>query len=186
MISLIRNKLLHYSIPLQKLMQKLGKPEPKVKYSQVREAMYLSRPGDCILTREDWRLTNIFIPGYWSHAAIFDHEMNVVEAIGSGVQAVDPVEMLLKKDDFCILRPLFLDTIEKHEAAKYAHTQVGVPYDYIFSSNQAWYCSELVYFSYQYASPTVIPIKAEEVLGELSITPDHFKKSQSMKEIFKT
>lgn len=187
MISLLRNKLLHYSIPIQKLLQKLGKPEPRVKYAQVREALYLARPGDCILTREDWRFTNLLIPGFWSHAAIFDEGLQVVEAIGSGVQVVDPVEMLLKKDDFCILRPMFLHPVEANEASKYAKYQVGKAYDYMFSANNAWYCSELVYMAYVEASEKgLIPIKAEVVLGELSITPDHIKKCTSMKEIFRS
>ena len=100
MLDWIRYHLLSLSVPLQKLAQKIGKPEPIVTVDEVKEALKLIEEGDCILTREDFRLTNIFIPGHWSHAAIYVGNENIVEAIGSGVRPVNFFEMLLKKDCF--------------------------------------------------------------------------------------
>jgi hypothetical protein len=38
---------------------------------QALEFSYQFEPGDFYLTRKEWRLTNVGIPGFWTHSAIF-------------------------------------------------------------------------------------------------------------------
>jgi len=183
MIDWIRYRLLSLSVPIQKLMQKIGKPEPLVTYNEVLKALSLAKPGDCILTRENYRLTNIFIPGYWSHAAMYVGDSSIVEAIGSGVRIVNAVEMLLKKDEFVILRPSFLSLGQAELAAIEAKTYIGAPYDYFFDVNKALYCSELVYQCYKEAYGYKPPLKRSKTFGVYNINPNHFALSDSMRVI---
>lgn len=183
LLSWIRYHLLSLAVPIQKLMQKIGKPEPLVHYDDVLKAMLHIEPGDCILTRENYRLTNLFIPGYWSHAAIYVGGQEVVEAVAPAVRGVHIVEMLLKKDEFIVLRPSFLSKQEARLAAIEARTYIGIPYDYLFDTNKALYCSELVYQTYKEVTHQKPPLKLMKTFGVYNVNPDHFMQSKSMKVV---
>ena len=179
----IRYHLLSLSVPVQRLMQKIGKPEPLVHYTEVNNALQLMEPGDCILTRENWRLTNIFIPGYWSHAAIYVGGGEIVEAVAPEVRCVNAIEMLLKKDEFAVLRPTWMEKLARAQSALEARSYQGIKYDYLFDTNKALYCSELVYLSYKFAGEIKPPLKLMQTFGVYNVNPDHFAQSQSMKVI---
>jgi len=164
-------------------MQKIGKPEPLVTYDEIMKAYLLIEPGDCILTRENYRLTNLFIPGHWSHAAMYVGNYDIVEAIGTGVRKVNLFEMLLKKDEFVILRPSWLQRGEREFAAMEAKSYVGIDYDYYFDTNKALYCSELVYQAYKEVGSIRPPLKRMRTFGVYNINPDHFAESTSMQMI---
>lgn len=181
MLNWIRYHLLSLSVPIQKLMQKIGKPEPLVHFTEVANALNLMEPGDCILTRENWRLTNIFIPGYWSHAAIYVGGGEIVEAVAPSVRLVNAIEMLLKKDEFVVLRPSWMDKLARSQSSLEARSYIGISYDYLFETNKALYCSELVYQAYKYAGKTKPPLKLMKTFGVYNINPDHFAVSKDMK-----
>jgi hypothetical protein len=47
------------------------KHEYLINENQIKKFAHLLEPGDILLTRREWYLTNVGIPGYWSHAALY-------------------------------------------------------------------------------------------------------------------
>ncbi len=130
----------------------------------------LLQPGDVIITRHDDATTNIFLPGFWPHAAL--HIGTEEQRIGIGVEmdeerrsrAGDPVRILEARKDGVLLRPLS-DTLsvdccavlrpqlEPHEIAAAITTAItheGKQYDFEFDFRRAnkLVCTEVVYRSF--------------------------------------
>lgn len=147
----MRNTLLRLSIPIQKWLQKIHQPYPLVKGDFYVRARSLIQPGDILLSRETWHLTNLFIPGFWKHAAIIDTDCEyVIEAVGDpdGVRRVLLAEWILTKDYVVILR-CPESWYGKFAAVRAGH-QVGKKYDYIFKTgSKEFFCNELVAWSYK-------------------------------------
>lgn len=134
-------------------------------------------PGDILLTRRDWYLSNVGLPGYWSHAAIYigtaeqrteafganapqpamplprlgddPHEPLVIEAIGEGVLYTS-LEHAGDSDALVVLRPR-LPAAAKARALDRAFSYAGRPYDFNFDfrTDNEIVCTELVYKSYR-------------------------------------
>jgi hypothetical protein len=140
---------------------------PKRVTPELRERILrLAKPGDVFVTRHDDALSNLFLPGYWPHVALF---------IGSEAQrsrldlspqagAADPVVFLEAKKDGVRFRPAS-DTLEVDAlvilrpplsgadlagALAGAMRHAGKPYDFAFDFRNAdrLVCTELVYRSY--------------------------------------
>ena len=116
-------------------------------------AARLLEPGDIIITRHRDALSNLFLPGFWPHAALFvgDHEKGqgeVVEARKDGV-LLRSLSDTLSVDAFLILRAN-LGISVREGAAKQALTHVGKLYDFAFDFRQAHRlaCTALVYRSW--------------------------------------
>lgn len=147
MMNLI-SKILSYFEPIQKIMQKLGKPEPKMTRTQVDSILSKVEIGDIFLSYESLRLTSYFIKGDFDHAAIVSSKKSIIEAIGSGVQEVDLEEWLFKKDKVLHLRPRTTKEV-RFLAGANSLSFLNYQYDYSFSLNdERVYCSELVYLCY--------------------------------------
>lgn len=149
-------------------------------YYAARERL---KPGSIFVTRIFGELTSVLIPGYWSHAAIYcpvprtPDEM-VMEAEGAGVLETDLVTFIMSKDAVMILEPNLPDEVMARAAA-IATEQLGKPYDYDFefhlSGQKSFYCSELVWWSYdqackEFGIPSAFVPKVS--LGVATITPD--------------
>ena len=149
------------------------------------------RPGDILLEKTPFRLTDRFIPGHWGHVAIWmgtaaearailgddpllaTHERRlaegagVCEALRDGVQ-LNPLSRFLDVDDLAVLRcPLVGDELAAH--LRRSLRQLGKDYDFNFDVETAdrIVCSELVYQVY-----TGIPWPTGKALGRSTISPD--------------
>lgn len=106
-------------------------------------AIMLLEPGDVLMSHTRGELTNLFIPGYWSHGAIYVGDGLVAEAIAEGVVLTDIISFLTSKDDVAVCDPLFASAEQKRMAAAWARSQAkaGVKYDFGFAAgNGATYC----------------------------------------------
>ena len=153
------------------------------------------KPGDILLEKTPFRLTDSFIPGHWGHVAIWigtEAELKelglwddpvvkpyqteiragrcIVEALRSGV-TMNTVEHFLNIDDLGILRrdpALDRDTLRHHILL--ALRQVGKEYDFNFNieTTDKIVCSELAYVVY-----TDMTWPTEKALDRYTISPDN-------------
>lgn len=124
------------------------------------------QPGDVLITRHDDALSNLFLPGFWPHAAFYigsneqrdalgvrsdiviDDEITFLESKKDGVK-LRPVEDTLNVDAFVVLRPNLGNEL-KAEAISRGLTHAGKQYDFVFdfSTSDRLACTELIYRSY--------------------------------------
>lgn len=170
----MRSTILRLLIPLQRFIQKLHRPEPRINGAFFRFVDWQIANGDVLLSREDWHFTNYFIPGFWSHAALSSSE-SVIEAVGEGVKTVERAEWIIKKDYVMVLRPIFLSEDQKDAASEFAKDQVGEGYNYEFNpSDKQWYCSWLVYRAFRWAKHRS-PFVLRKTWGIPTVTPQDFE-----------
>lgn len=152
------------------------------------------KPGDILLERTPFRLTDFFIPGYFGHAAIWmgteaelkelgiwEHPTivplhdkirsgaSIVQALRPGT-IISPVMDFLDIDDFAVIRkrdPLSREELK--DALIATATQVGKKYDFNFdvATQNTLVCSELVYIAYM-----KIEWRTEKSMGRNTINPD--------------
>lgn len=148
------------------------KPAPRPSFVPVAEIAKVRKqlePGDLIFERRDWELSNIGLPGFWSHVALYigspserrrsfgedplpDPKLahvTVIEAIGEGV-IVSTFEHSADADYVAVVRPT-VPPPKKAEAIARAVRYLGRPYDFEFdfATDDRIVCTELVYKSYE-------------------------------------
>ena len=114
----------------------------------VREIL---QPGDVFVTRHDDAMSNVFLPGFWPHSALWlgAEDADILEAKKDGVLLRD-IEETLQVDAFTIIRPnLRPDQI--HAALKRGRSHVGKLYDFVFDfrTTDRLVCTEVIYRTYQ-------------------------------------
>jgi hypothetical protein len=144
---------------------------PKRITAQQRHALLdLARPGDVFITRHDDAMSNLFLPGFWPHAALFTGTKEQLEAVTGplppsqrlryrestrfleakkdGVRLRD-AEETLAVDACLILRPPLSDP-SLGEALTRALTHEGKLYDFLFDFRTAdrLACTEVIYRTY--------------------------------------
>ena len=161
--------------------------------SEVRTLAATLRPGDILLEKTPFRLTDKFIPGYYGHVAIWigtPDELRamgiwanplvqayakdiasgsrIAEALRPGVQ-LNPLSRFLNIDDLLVLRPRSISDGQLRDAVLRALAQVSKEYDFEFDveTDKRIVCSEIAYVVYpDIAWPT------SKILGRHSISPD--------------
>ena len=179
-LSYIRNFLLKTSLPVQHFLQIFNLPERAGCALWVREIDRDLVVGDIFLSRENWHLTNLFIPGFYSHAAIYVGNGKLVEAVHGGVVEADMIDWVLGKDFIAQVRPLYVSGHDRERAAAMARKLIGNPYDFLFvydpdeKKNKAFYCSEVPYFCFR-GTAFYTSFTPRESLGQLTITPQDYR-----------
>ena len=155
------------------------------------------QPGDIILERRNWYLSNAFLPGFWPHCALYvgtpkeleaigikyseldaeareahqqpehGHRRVILEAMSEGV-VFTSAEHSMHADYVAVLRPRLTDE-QRAEVIRNAFRYHGRPYDFgfDFSDESKLVCSELLYYSFG----DKLKFDLEPVLGKSVVTP---------------
>jgi hypothetical protein len=149
---------------------------PAERISEFREIM---QPGDVLVTRLEFALTNYFLPGYWPHAALYLGRMSelesmqlqnyksvktrwerlagldenedgrVLEALKDGVW-LRTVHSPFGADALAIIRPkLAREEVASALARGVAHDGKAYDFDFDFTRSDRMVCTEVVYRSYE-------------------------------------
>ena len=105
------------------------------------------QPGDVLVTRHDDAMSNVFLPGFWPHSALWIGEDNtdILEAKKDGVLYRDLAETL-QVDAFTVLRPK-LSLTDIQTALGRASDHAGKLYDFVFDfrTSHRLVCTEVIY-----------------------------------------
>lgn len=184
------------------MVKKSGKHVTNEVREQVRD---LLQPGDVLVTRHKYALTNLFLPGFWPHAAMYvgsekeREELGVAvsenvaqcwngtkctfEALKDGV-LFRPLESTLAVDGFVLLRPtLSQDGIRQAIERIVVHEGKQYNFDFDFFRSDRLVCTELMYRAYDGIEHMNIALKeragrptlSAEDLCDLALDTDMFK-----------
>ena len=150
---------------------------PLISHAQVQELKRILEPGDIILERRNWYVSNGFLPGYWPHMALYVGTAEDLERRGLAMhpfvqphlekfrqpdrngherRAVEAVtsgvifsslEETASADHIAVLRPRVSEA-RKNAAIARAFSHYGKPYDFDFFSTHKLVCTELIYRAY--------------------------------------
>ncbi len=151
------------------------------------------QPGDILLEKTPFRLTDKLIPGHWGHAAVWigspadikrlgleenalvvkhrdsiQQGKMIVEALRSGVQ-LNSLKHFLNVDDVVVLRQSRLSDDDRRRIIIQSLRQLGKAYDFNFDveTTDRIVCSELVYLSHE-----KIQWPTSNLMGRSTISPD--------------
>ena len=191
-----RRLVLDAAYPIMILAAKFSKPEPCVTgefYEWVRANI---ESGDVLLSRENLRMTNLLIPGFWCHVGIciwIGDTPWVVEAVGAGVRKQTLAQFVLSKDHLMVVRKNNMSAEARAAGGQKTLTQIGKPYDYQLyyssddkekdkasfheDSTKAFYCAELSYWGLEEAAEEFKQpwdFELRETLGVMTIAPNDY------------
>ena len=124
-----------------------GDSHYKVKGPHQRAVLDVLKDGDILLRRYNNYLGSVFIPGYWSHAALYEGGGNVIHMLGKGITRED-ILTFMRTDDIAVLRCEDENKVKEAIAAARVQLDKGVSYDYDFNTDSPdeLYCTELIDF----------------------------------------
>lgn len=156
--------------------------QPKRVSDEVRGRLEaLLRPGDVLITRHERALTNLFLPGFWPHAALYtgterdrrrlgveldalrrarwSGTRRTLEALKDGVR-FRPLEETLAVDAVAALRPrLSPEAIAVGLARAAGHEGKGYNFDFDFFRSDRLVCTEVIYRAYDGLENFEIPLQ---------------------------
>jgi len=145
--------------------------------TQLDDLRAVLRPGDILIERRNWFISNSLLPGFWPHAALYlgsyeellelgvtadprvmsafqgqnelGDDFAVVEAIGEGVIFTSLEQSVGEADAVAVLRPILSDE-ELGEALSRALSHWGKEYDFDFdfTTTDRLVCTELIFRAY--------------------------------------
>jgi hypothetical protein len=157
------------------LVKNIGAPK-RVMPDVIESLKSKLQPGDVFITRHDDAMSNLFLPGFWPHGAlyigsaetremrgiaeVFDgykpstaETINILEAKKDGV-LLRPIEETLQVDAFVVLRPK-LNQSQINQALSRGLSHAGKLYDFIFNfaTSDRLVCTEVIYRAYHGIGP---------------------------------
>lgn len=137
--------------PISKIVAFFHIPDSDTTTEEFEQIKSLIKNGDCLVSRDKYALSNIFMPGEWKHAAIY-LDGYIYEAVTSGLRKTSLEEFFYKKDfvGLCRYAPLSIAQVEYGK--QFLNGKLGKKYDWDFSlsNDDRYYCSELCYLFYCY------------------------------------
>ncbi len=134
------------------------------------------QPGDVFITRHDDAMSNLFLPGFWPHGALYigppesrrergiaevsdgykhsaAEDINILEAKKDGV-LLRPIEETLQVDAFVVLRPKLSES-QISAALSKGLSHAGKLYDFIFNfaTSDRLVCTEVIYRAFHGIGP---------------------------------
>jgi len=148
---------------------------------KILEVRNLLQPGDVILRGFSMYLDGMFVPGDYSHGAIYVGDDTIVHAVAKGVSKINVVDFC-ECDRICILRPSGGQTLAIKRALEFVENDV--PYDFGFKRDtSALYCFELCAECYKELNVKIIRktamfglIKKKVYLAESFLKSDAFQR----------
>ena len=165
----------------------------------------LLRAGDIFITRHDDAMSNLFLPGFWPHAALYIGTQEERDLLGVSLSPSDgrclkcfdfleskkdgvlfrSIEETLQVDAFMVLRPR-LENPHMKDALMRAISHEGKLYDFMFdfSQSQRLACTALIYRGFHGVGPILFSLiqhagrsclSAEELIKQ-ALTSNHFEK----------
>ena len=178
-----------------------------VSSAELEQVSELLRPGDIIVTRHAKALTNLFLPGFWPHTALYigsaeqrdalgvhadwskeqrwTGDICVLEARKDGVK-FRPLSDTLCVDVFAILRPeLSDDGIRRGLERAVLHEGKMYNFDFDFFNSDRIVCTEVVYRAYDGLEDMQFPLQERAGRKTLSAEDllDYALNSRQMKPI---
>ena len=176
-----------------RMIAEIGDHENKRASKDIQEqAQAILEPGDVIVTRHDLVASNLFLPGYWPHTALYignedqrkdlnldledsildkwTGEINVLEAKKDGV-LFRPLTETLEVDEFIILRPnLSVDSLNAGLSRVCLHEGKGYNFDFDFFRSDQLVCTEVIYRAFDGLDD--IAFKLIERAGRFSLSAE--------------
>lgn len=177
-----------------RLVSELALPRTKkVTLEILAELESILQPGDIFVTRHRQALTNLFLPGYWPHAALYvgsesdretlnieadpkhleywNGENRTFEALKDGVH-FRPLEETLSVDAFVVLRPNLTEKqISEAIGRVIVHAGKGYNFDFDFFRSDHLVCTEVIYRAYDEINDFSIPL--QERMGRKALSAEN-------------
>ncbi len=163
------------------------------------------QPGDVMVTRHEGVATNLFLPGYWPHCALYigteserkeldisfddkrtiksSGEKSVLEALKDGVLFRD-LKNTLNVDAVAIVRPILdkenikvaLERVSKHEGK-------GYNFDFDFFRADKLVCTEVIYRAYDQLG--IVKFDLQERSGRMTLSAEDILDLALKEDMFK-
>lgn len=163
----------------------VGKTSYNIKGYEIREIFKILKPGDVLLRAYENYLSSFFIPGEFSHAALYAGDnlesFDILHVMGDGLLKED-ILTFVRADNLMVLRHKDPEMAPKALKKAWEAYKKGYEYDYSFdaSNPETFYCSEFVDYCYDY------PIRdSKRGFMDDEIMPDDFMLSQAFEIVWR-
>lgn len=162
------------------------------------------QPGDVFITRHDDAMSNLFLPGFWPHGALYIGPPDARAALGVGDVSdgfkhsgedvhfleskkdgvlLRPASETLQVDAFVVLRPKLSDT-DRASALNRALSHAGKLYDFVFDFSAAdrLVCTEIIYRAYHGIGPITFELSTKA--GRKCLSAEDFLNQGIARDMF--